>query len=67
MAFLPYVMTSVGCRRRSSVRHKVSDSYKSRTVSRPITKFYTDIYTEQFILHTGHDVTSCFQSATKCD
>ena len=47
----------------SFTRHKVRQSYVSRTVWHRISKFYTDIQTEVLYSHTRYDVTSCFRSA----
>ena len=44
------------------VRHKVRQSYISRTIWARITKFYRRIHTELHYIWTGHDVTNYFQS-----
>ena len=62
IAFLPNVMTSVGC--RSFV---VRPSQSERLIylkngSTTFTKFYTDIRANLLSIHTGYDLTSCFWS-----
>ena len=48
---------------RSFVRHEISSSNISKTISPRITRFLGDIYTDIVYSHTGYDVIFSFRSA----